>query len=147
VRGGGVLMKPPMDSYIKRGRQNNRRDVDDIRAADPGMPPFNCAPPPDTHTHTHTANTHTQRSVCVLKDTHTLYSRRSPYAGGRRTETKSRQLRCDITVRLRSQPCAHACAARRVLPAACRAAHAQQHTPSSTRRAAHAQQHTPSSTR
>lgn len=33
---GGLLMKSPMDSYIKRGRLNNRGDVNDIRTADPG---------------------------------------------------------------------------------------------------------------
>ena len=34
--GGGLLMMSPMDSYIKRGRLNNRGDVNDIRTADPG---------------------------------------------------------------------------------------------------------------
>lgn len=34
--GGGLLMKSPMDSYIKRGWLNNRGDVNDIRTADPG---------------------------------------------------------------------------------------------------------------
>lgn len=33
---GVLLMKSPLDSYIKRGRLNNRGDVNDIRTADPG---------------------------------------------------------------------------------------------------------------
>lgn len=33
--GAGVLMKSPVDSYIKRGRLNSRGDVNDIRTADP----------------------------------------------------------------------------------------------------------------